>query len=302
LTDTEWLSTFSHPALPIDTSLQQSVQQVIIHTGHHLQLTHKLALPLPPPLLLLPPTTPTLSLPAIPPTLLVAAVKAGKPFAQCNVGANISVTPHITLLDDVTTLANVEHIAGADSWSSHMVCTQGGWFMLYFDDQPPARVFMIYCPDISNTIISPQHMSKHQHSPFDGFTITARRDGTTCIQFIFMHSNRVATATLFRQADLFYFMQLPTATIIRASRLSAIDAELWHQRLGHPGATQLAMLHKHMTDFPSGVHSAAHRFMTCTSCMDARHQRSAAGPVQDTAPLVNGQQYHVNFGFMCASS
>jgi hypothetical protein len=128
--------------------------------------------------------------------LLIAAVKADEPFAQCNVGANISVTPHITLLDDVTTLATVEHIAGADTWSSHMVCTQGGWFTLYFDDQPPERVFMIYCPDISNTIISPQHMCKHQHSPFDGFTITARRNGTTCIQFIFAHSNCVATATL----------------------------------------------------------------------------------------------------------
>jgi hypothetical protein len=262
LTDTERLSTLSPLALPIAPSLQQSIQQVIIHTVHHLQLTHTHAPPLPPPLPLLPPTTPTLSLPAIPPTLLVAAVKAGEPFAQCNVGANISVTPHITLLDDITTLATVEHIAGADTWSSHMVCTQCGWFTLYFDDQPPERVFMIYCPDISNTIISPQHMCKHQHSPFDGFTITARRDGTTCIQFIFTHSNRVATATLFCQADLFYFMQPSTATINHATRLSAIDAELWHQRLGHPGATQLALLHKHTTDFPSGVHSAAHRFMT----------------------------------------
>jgi hypothetical protein len=206
-----------------------------------------------------------------------------------------------TSQDDVTPLATVEHIAGADTWSSHMVCTQGSWFTLYFDDQPPVRVFMIYCPDISNTIILPQHMCKHQHSPFDSFTITARRDGTTCIQFIFTHSNHVATATLLRQADLFYFMRPSAATINCATRLSAIDAELWHQRLGHPGATQLPLLHKHTTDFPSGVHSAAHRFMMCMSCMDARHQRSAAGPVQDTAPLVNGQRYHIDFGFMRAS-
>jgi hypothetical protein len=103
----------------------------------YLTIVHALTMPSPSP--------PLFCLPILLPPKHVAAVMSGEPYAQCNVGSNISVMPHITLLDDVTTLTTVEHIAGADTRSSHMVCSQGGWFTLYFDDQPPKRVFMIYC-------------------------------------------------------------------------------------------------------------------------------------------------------------
>jgi hypothetical protein len=77
-------------------------------------------------------------------------------------------------------------------------------------------------------------------------------------------------------------------------------SELWHQRLGHPGLTQLGALAKHSTGLPSLL--TMHPMHSCQACNDETIQRADKGPISDTALLLPGTRFHLDFGFIRASS
>ena len=79
-------------------------------------------------------------------------------------------------------------------------------------------------------------------------------------------------------------------------------SELWHQRLGHPGTTQLAHLQHHATGLPPPHQLHTHPLRACQVCHDARVRKQPAGHVQPATDIRPGSRFHLDFGFMRASS
>jgi hypothetical protein len=185
-----------------------------------------------------------------------------------------------------------------------MTSDVAGWFQLYLTDDDPVEVYMHHCPALTETIVSPQHMcsSAAQHSPFSGFALISQMATPPVLQLHVRGTDRVVHAPLRRHNDLFYCAR-DSAPVVRSLRHKAVlAAELWHQRLGHPGNSQLSLLLQRSTGLPSRLASQLHPFHSCDACSDARPRRSAAGPTADTAALQPGTRFHVDFGFMRASS
>ena len=118
-------------------------------------------------------------------------------------------------------------------------------------------------------------------------------------------TDTVGTASLVRRDGLFYFRQLverPAVVHHTTAAATALDYELWHQRLGHPGSTQLQHLPAAVHGVPASLAKAAHPLRYCSICADAHALRPARGPTVDTTGLVPASRFHVDFGFMRASS
>jgi hypothetical protein len=49
------------------------------------------------------------------------------------------------------------------------MCLSAGWFSMYLCDAPPLQILMNYCPNLTETIFSPQHACTHPQLPFTGF-------------------------------------------------------------------------------------------------------------------------------------
>ena len=222
-------------------------------------------------------------------------------YAQCDPGANISATPHLEVLLDVLPLLQPLTIHGADARSSSMISSSAGWFLIHFCDYPPQRILMHYCPDLVETIVSPQHACIHSHSPFDGWSLIARLPNQAFLQFHVRDTNDTVTAPLLTENAL-YFLSRASDLHPRAAIHSVLSAELWHQRLGHPGLTQLDAIAKHSTGVPPQLVSSAHPFRHCQTCSDANPKRSPMGPTVSTCALLPATRFHVDFGFMRASS
>jgi hypothetical protein len=176
-----------------------------------------------------------------------------------------------------------------------------GWFILHFCDYPPQRILMHYCPDLVETIVSPQHACLTTHSPFDGWSLIACSPQQAFLQFHIRDLPDTATAPLLTHHEL-YFLSPASDLCPSASIRSVLSAELWHQRLGHPGLTQLDAIAKHSTGVPSQLVSSAHPFWHCQICSDANPKRSPMGPTLSTCELLPATRFHIDFGFMRASS
>jgi hypothetical protein len=110
-------------------------------------------------------------------------------YAQPDDGANISGPPNLSLLTGVTLLQEPLTISAADKReTSPMISSSAGWFLLYFCNSPPFRIFMHYCPDLVETIVSPQHVCMPGHSPFDGHTTVDRHSTQPFVQFFLRDS------------------------------------------------------------------------------------------------------------------
>jgi hypothetical protein len=95
----------------------------------------------------------------------------------------------------------------------------------------------------------------------------------------------------------------PDSSGSHVSRLATkpqLLSELWHQRLGHPGPTQLGALAKHSTGLPSLI--TMHPMHSRQACNDGKIQRADKGPISDTGLLLPGTRFHLDFGFIRASS
>jgi hypothetical protein len=64
-----------------------------------------------------------------------------------------------------------------------MISPSVGWFLLHLCDYPPQRILMHYCPDLVETIVSPQHVCLPTHSPFDRWSLIARLPQQALLQF-----------------------------------------------------------------------------------------------------------------------
>jgi hypothetical protein len=124
--------------------------------------------------------------------------------------------------------------------------------------------------------------------------------GCCCILLSHSNDNDTSFIALNKSNDL-YFISGSTrdSSGSRVSRLATkpqLLSELWHQRLGHPGPIQLGTLTKHSTGLPSLL--TMHPMPSCQACNDEKIQRADKGLISDTALLLPGTQFHLDFGFI----
>jgi hypothetical protein len=197
--------------------------------------------------------------------------------AQADIGSNINATAGKSLLENYNPLAKPFNLLGADASVNGMLCPGFGYFPLPFLQGTVERIKMYYCPQLSETLISPQHICTLSDNLFTGFDICCRNLDQTSIRFFSQSGLCYADAPLTRSNNLFSFTQLSFQP--KAHHLSPLlSTELWHQCLGHPGMHQLQHLQACTTGLPSGLHKAVHPLHTCKVCNDARARRSPMGP------------------------
>jgi hypothetical protein len=129
---------------------------------------------------------------------------------------------------------------------------------------------------------------------------------TGCCRILLSHSNDNDTSfiALNKSNDLYFISgSLPDSSGSRVSRLTTnpqLLSELWHQRLGHPGPTQLRALAKRSTGLP--LLTTMHPMHLCQACKDEKIQRADKGPISDMGLLLPGTRFHLDFGFIRALS
>lgn len=230
------------------------------------------------------------------------SVPTSPPSKQCDIGANISVTSELALLQDYTVLPVPLDLNSANSSEDAMLCPGYGTFPFRLDDNTIVPIKMYYCPQVSTTLLSPQKICAGSNI-FDSFDILCRDPSDPYVRFYSPSGLYTRRASLLRHNDLFFFSYLYVAPQAQVNSLSKVlTSELWHQRLGHPGMEQLRQLSHCADGLPDNLHKCEHPHRYCSVCADAHAQRPPRGPTVSTATLKAGSRFHVDFGFMRASS
>jgi hypothetical protein len=220
---------------------------------------------------------------------------------QADIGSNINATADKSILENYTPLAQPFSLLGADASVNGMMCPGYGYFPLQFIQGTVERILMYYCPQLSETLISPQHICAQTENLFSGFDIRCQDMDQASIRFFSPSGLYYADAPLTRTNNLFYFTQMSIRP--KAHHLSPLlNTGLWHQHLGHPDMHQLKHLQHCTTGLPTGLHQAIHPLRSCKVCNDARARRNPMGPTASVDDLLPGSHFHLDFGFMRASS
>jgi hypothetical protein len=138
---------------------------------------------------------------------------------QCDIGSNINVTAQLDLLDEYVPLANSFDLLGADASVDKMICLVYGSYTMVFANGTAEHLKMYYCPQISETLISPQAMCADASITFSGFDIHCQDLNNPYVRFHGPSGLYTADAPLTRSNNLFYFTQLfytPTAHQLNA--------------------------------------------------------------------------------------
>ena len=84
------------------------------------------------------------------------------------------------------------------------------------------------------------------------------------------------------------------------SAVHALTAEqqraLWHCRLGHTHARNIADLHKYADGIPKMTRSDA--FTSCPLCLKSKLHKANRGPPEDSEPEACWQDIQIDVGFM----
>mmetsp|Transcript_12630 Transcript_12630/g.36754 ORF Transcript_12630/g.36754 Transcript_12630/m.36754 type:complete len:1246 (+) Transcript_12630:2039-5776(+) len=217
-------------------------------------------------------------------------------------GANTTATPHRHVLHDYQRFHAPKMLYGADASVPPMECPGFGYLPVALRDGDDLLVKMWHCPSLGETLISPQTICDDERNVYTGFTIDCPRHPPYHLVFHSDDRQQQAVVPMFKENNL-YFLRIdcPQAHTLRKTS-PILQAELWHQRLGHTGHYQLKHLPKCSTGIPQSVSANIHPFQQCTICEHARHRANPKGDTTDVSQLVAGQRFHVDFGFMRASS
>jgi hypothetical protein len=88
--------------------------------------------------------------------------------------ANICATADKSLLLDFIPLGTPLNLLGADATVTGMLCPGYGFYPMMFTDGTVAHIHMYYCPQLSEILISPQHICTLNTNSFAGFDIQCR--------------------------------------------------------------------------------------------------------------------------------
>ena len=220
---------------------------------------------------------------------------------QCDIGANVTVTQDRHRLLDYVPFDQPPVLGGADASVAPMLCPGSGRLTLHGAGGADIHTTAWYCPQLAETLISPQAICADNINPFDSFDIVCRDPLSPSIIFYGPADAQVHVPLIYARG-LYYFADVAVARTVSSAPVSPLLAsELWHQRLGHPGATQLSKLPHCSTGIPTNVHRYVHRFHSCSTCDHARRRRNTKGPTDPVAALLPCSRFHVDFGFMRAT-
>ena len=164
----------------------------------------------------------------------------GQQFALCDTGANANATPHVDILEDTFTLKVPFFVSSADACAQDMHATVAGWFQLHFSDHSTERILMYHCPRLTETVVSPEESCTGKHAPFTGWQITRLTPGIGTLNFILRNTRNLLSMPL-KMLDRLTYIVRPRQ-IKSTQKRRALEAELWHMRLGHPGSYQFLHL------------------------------------------------------------
>ena len=102
---------------------------------------------------------------------------------QCDLGANVCTTSTLSLLQNYTPLSVPFDLLGADASVQGMLCPGYGYYPLQFSDGSTTPVIMYYCPQLSETLLSPQHICTQTSNNYSGFDICCQDLDQAYIRF-----------------------------------------------------------------------------------------------------------------------
>jgi hypothetical protein len=129
-----------------------------------------------------------------------------------------------------------------------------------------------------------------------------------CCRILLSHTrdNDASFIALNKSNDLYFIAGLaPLSSGLRVPHLATnphILSQLWYRRLGHPGPTQLSILDNHSTGITSLVTAGFHPMHSCQACKNGKIRRAPMGANSNMDPLLPGTRFHLDFGFIHASS
>ena len=227
-------------------------------------------------------------------------------------GSNIILTNDISLLrelQDITPFAISVALNGESTLDDY--CTKQGLLTLTRDDGRHFDVTCYYCPNATETIISPQAIITE--SPiFTKWTQVGYKDPAMPGKVQFSNINDTVTMTISLTCNNgFYYchsdryrrpaehptvLRTATGPITRAQQL---ESELWLLRLGSPAETQLSLLPNNSTGMPKDLHSHPFRYADFKEQAYIRKQ-----PANKSAERLEecGSEFFMDFGFMRAST
>jgi hypothetical protein len=130
--------------------------------------------------------------------------------AQADIGSNINATADKSLLENYTPLAQPFNLLGADASVGGMMCPGCGYFPLQFLQGFVERILMYYCPQLSETLISPQHICAQTENLFSGFDIPCQDMDQASIHYFSPSGLYYADSPLTCTNNLLYFTQCPS--------------------------------------------------------------------------------------------
>ena len=238
-------------------------------------------------------------------------------FTLADSGSNVCLTNDLSILEDVHDIPPSPldvAVTGSDS-----MCTKSGFVTFTLKDGSVHRQPFLYNAQASETIISPQHITKL--SPHISTWVQGgSSDGSETGYLLFYGLDRttvVMSLPLVRHNGLYYYPltgetveggSTPDASdsVMRVNRVSRpvsaseqLTSELWAARLGYCGTDQLMLIPSHSVGTPPTFKCHPFRFLDVKE--DARIQRQPRGQA-DESVLKNGEQFHMDFGFIRASS
>ena len=190
-------------------------------------------------------------------------------------GANRSVTPHRTLLHNITKCTPIT----MDGVGGGITTTEYGYLKLTCDDDTYIYAKTYYCPNIDETIVSPTDITLSTRNQFTAWNQYSNvTKGLGKLTFYTASGLGKADIGLCMRNGLWYssqnFDQLEDwsrnslTPTLRALTQQA-EYALWHQRLGHAGQKVLSNIHKCVDGVPD-LNPSQHQFHKCQACMKGK--------------------------------
>lgn len=237
-------------------------------------------------------------------------------------GANRSVTNDRTTLRDFRWIKPVDVSSTSDE-ADPIQCMGTGICDVTCDDGVILSMPMYFSEGVAATLISPDHVCCASNFCIEFTSHHNVAEGTGYLRLSSSSGLNSACIPLIRDNGPWYFAQVDTvltptfssspspgnspseenlgstATAHAIELPAHCKAELWHHQLGHPGMVQVQQLADCSTGLPKG--KKGHPFRFCDACHDARHECSAQNKEPEPDPA-RGERFHMDFGFMRASS
>lgn len=204
---------------------------------------------------------------------------------QNDSGANRCVTNVKTLLINFKAIRPYP-IAGIKDNEAAIHCTGIGYLPITTDDKETMLIKCYYSPDVSGTIISPTDVVQQNLQRFNAWQFSANldsgvgrwrlmaRDGINHVQLtaycennLWWHYSPIPNDNAMKN------LQTITGGVVR-NLSSHATYQLWHHRLGHPGARVMEMVHKKVKGVPK-LHK--HHFFNCAACLTKNLRKTHIG-------------------------